>query len=95
MINLTEQVELTFMKNRLEIAYELLKNDGAIFVSIDEKQQAYLRVLMNDIFGESNSLEVFHVQARYTQKSLNEKDNFQPVMEYVLAMRKIKSVYAE
>ncbi len=84
---------LTFMKNRLEIAYELLKNDGAIFVSIDEKQQAYLRVLMNDIFGESNSLEVFHIQARYTQKSLNEKDNFQPVMEYVLAYAKNKNLF--
>lgn len=84
---------LTFMKNRLEAAYELLRADGAIFVSIDEKQEAYLRVLMNDIFGENNSLEIFHIQARYTQKSLNEKDDFQPVMEYVLAYAKNKTLF--
>ena len=84
---------LTFMKNRLEAACELLRADGAIFVSIDEKQEAYLRVLMNDIFGENNSLEIFHIQARYTQKSLNEKDDFQPVMEYVLAYAKNKTLF--
>ena len=84
---------LTFMKNRLEAAYELLRSDGAIFVSIDEKQEAYLRMLMNDIFGENNSLEIFHIQARYTQKSLNEKDDFQPVMEYVLAYAKNKTLF--
>lgn len=84
---------LTFMKNRLEAAYELLRADGAIFVSIDEKQEAYLRVLMNYIFGENNSLEIFHIQVRYTQKSLNEKDDFQPVMEYVLVYAKNKTLF--
>src|SRR5690625_7043649 len=78
------------MFNRLEIAREFLSDNGSIFVSIDEKQQAYLQVLMNEIFGENNLLEVFHIQARYTQKSLNEKDNFQPVMEYILAYAKDK-----
>lgn len=84
---------LTFMKNRLEASYDLLRDDGAIFISIDEKQQAYLQVLMNDIFGENNLLEVFHIQARFTQKSLNEKDDFQPVMEYVLAYAKNKELF--
>lgn len=37
---------LTFMKNRLEVARELLSKEGAIYVSIDDKEQAYLRVLM-------------------------------------------------
>ncbi|KPN79082.1 Adenine specific DNA methylase Mod [Apilactobacillus kunkeei] len=91
--NFSRSSWLTFMKNRLEIARELLSEDGSIFVSIDENQEAYLRVLMNDIFGENNSLEVFHIQARYTQKSLNEKDNFQPVMEYVLSYAKNKNKF--
>lgn len=76
---------LTFMKNRLDLAKKLLREDGVILVSIDEKQQAYLKVLMDEIFGDENLLEVFHIQVRYTNKSLNEKDDFQPVMEYVLA----------
>ncbi|WP_443741006.1 site-specific DNA-methyltransferase [Treponema berlinense] len=41
---------LTFMKNRLEIAKELLKDDGAIFVQCDDNEQAYLQILMNEIF---------------------------------------------
>jgi len=88
--NFNRATWLTFMFNRLEIAREFLSDNGSIFVSIDEKQQAYLQVLMNEIFGENNLLEVFHIQARYTQKSLNEKDNFQPVMEYILAYAKDK-----
>ncbi len=83
--NFSRSTWLTFMENRLKLAKKLLKNDGVILVSIDEKQQAYLKVLMDEIFGNENILEVFHLQVRYTNKSLNEKDDFQPVMEYVLA----------
>lgn len=84
---------LTFMKNRLELAKKLLREDGVILVSIDEKQQAYLKVLMDEIFGDENLLEVFHIQVRYTNKSLNEKDDFQPVMEYVLAYAFNKKIF--
>jgi DNA modification methylase len=45
---------LTFMKNRLEVARELLKDDGVIFISIDINEQAYLKVLCDEIFGRSN-----------------------------------------
>lgn len=84
---------LTFMKNRLDLAKKLLREDGVILVSIDEKQQAYLKVLMDEIFGDENLLEVFHMQVRYTNKSLNEKDDFQPVMEYVLAYAFNKKIF--
>lgn len=45
---------LTFMKNRLEVAKELLREDGAIFVQCDDNEQAYLKVLMDEIFGSDN-----------------------------------------
>ena len=45
---------LTFMKNRLEIARELLRDDGVIFVQCDDNEQAYLKVLMDEIFGRDN-----------------------------------------
>ena len=45
---------LTFMKNRLEIAKKLLTDDGVIFVQCDDNEQAYLKVLMDDIFGREN-----------------------------------------
>ncbi len=41
---------LTFMKNRLEVAKVLLRNDGVIFISIDDNEQAYLKVLCDQIF---------------------------------------------
>lgn len=45
---------LTFMKNRLELARKLLREDGTIFVQCDDNEQAYLKVLMDSIFGMNN-----------------------------------------
>lgn len=45
---------LTFMYPRLYIAKQLLKEDGVIFVSIDDNEVAQLRLLMDEIFGEEN-----------------------------------------
>ena len=45
---------LTFMKNRLEVAKKLLKNDGIIFIHIDDNEMHYLKVLADDIFGRDN-----------------------------------------
>jgi adenine-specific DNA-methyltransferase len=42
------------MKNRLEVARELLRDDGVIFVSCDDNEQAYLKVLMDEVFGREN-----------------------------------------
>lgn len=46
---------LTFMKNRLEVARELLRDDGVIFVQCDDNEQAYLKVLMDEIFGRDKT----------------------------------------
>ncbi len=43
---------LAFMKNRLEVAKDLLTNDGTIFVQCDDNEQAYLKVLMDEIFKD-------------------------------------------
>ncbi len=45
---------LTFMYPRLYIARRLLKDDGVIFVSIDDNEVAQLRLLMDEVFGEEN-----------------------------------------
>ncbi len=45
---------LTFMYPRLYIAKQLLKEDGVIFISIDDNEVAQLRLLMDEIFGEEN-----------------------------------------
>ena len=45
---------LTFMKNRLDVARELLRNDGMIFIHIDDQEMHYLKVLADDVFGRGN-----------------------------------------
>ena len=42
------------MKNRLKIARDFLREDGVIFVQCDDNEQAYLKVLMDEIFGREN-----------------------------------------
>lgn len=51
------------MKNRLEIAKELLTDDGVIFVQCDDNEQAYLKVLMDEIF-KNNFLNTISVKAK-------------------------------
>ena len=45
---------LTFMRNRLEIAKELLSSDGAIYMQLDYNEVHYCKVLMDEIFGREN-----------------------------------------
>ena len=45
---------LTFMRNRLEVARELLKDDGVILIHIDDQEMHYLKLVADDIFGRNN-----------------------------------------
>lgn len=47
---------LTFLKNRLDVARELLRDDGIIFVQCDDTEGSYLKVLVDEIFGRNNFL---------------------------------------
>lgn len=55
---------LTFIKNRLEVAYSLLGQDGFIFVQCDDNEQAYLKVLMDETFGRNNFINVITVKTK-------------------------------
>lgn len=50
---------LTFMYPRLELAKELLADDGIIFISIDDNEQANLKALCDEVFGEQNFVASF------------------------------------
>lgn len=58
---------LTFMKNRLELAKKLLREDGSIFVQCDDNEQAYLKVLMDGIFSAEKFVSTIHCQMSTTQ----------------------------
>ncbi|WP_277285244.1 site-specific DNA-methyltransferase [Sneathia sanguinegens] len=84
---------LSFMEKRLRIAKELLTEEGVIFISIDDNEQAQLKLLCDEVFGEENYLSTHHIQVRYTNKSLNEDSDWQPVMEYVYIYTKSKFLF--
>lgn len=84
---------LTFMSKRLKLAKNLLKEDGVMFISIDDNEFAQLRLLCDEIFGEDNLLDTFYIQVRYADKSLNEKDHFQKLIEQVLVYAKNKILF--
>ena len=73
---------------RLKLAKDLLSDDGVIFISIDDNEYDNLQKITDEIFGSENRLETFHIQVRYDNKSLNEKDDFQKLIEYVLIYAK-------
>lgn len=56
---------LTFMKNRLEVAKELLKDGGSIFIECDKNEVFYLKVLCDMIFGNENFVSDIAVQTSY------------------------------
>lgn len=73
----------SMMYPRLKMARKLLSEDGVIFISIDDHEQANLKKICDEIFGAENYIETFNVQVRYENKSLNEKDDFQKLVEYI------------
>lgn len=53
---------LTFMYPRLQLARELLSDDGVIFISIDDNEQSNLKVLCDEVFGEQSFLAQISVK---------------------------------
>ncbi|MGD0651146.1 MAG: site-specific DNA-methyltransferase [Verrucomicrobiia bacterium] len=53
---------LTFMKNRLEAAKDLLSEEGSVWVNIDDNEIAYLTILMDQIFGRANYITTVTVK---------------------------------
>jgi len=79
---------LTFMYPRLYIAKQLLKDDGVIFVSIDDNEVAQLRLLMDEIFGEENFISEIIWYSKYTVA--NDTNYLSQQHEYILLYAKQK-----
>ena len=79
---------LCMMWPRLQLLKELLAEDGAIFVSIDDNEQHHLRMMMNEIFGEENFFAVLTRRAMHTVR--NSSKDFNLNADYILAYAKSK-----
>lgn len=76
---------LSFMSERLRIAYKLLSKDGVIFVSIDDNEQAQLKLLMDEIFSEDNFIMCM---PRITKKSGKTTSAYAKNHDYILVYTK-------
>ena len=81
-------VWLSMMYPRLYLARNLLREDGVIFISIDDNEQANLKLLCDEIFGAENFLTIITLKVRYEGKTLVEDMDFQKLVEYVLVYAK-------
>src|SRR5574344_2148910 len=77
---------LSFMYPRLLLARDLLTNDGVIFISIDDNEQANLKLLCNDVFGEENFVSNLIWKSGRTAAS-----HFTNEHEYIIGLAKNKS----
>ena len=73
---------LTFMMPRLQLARDLLSKDGVIFISIDDNEQAYLKQLCDNIFGEDNFLAQLIWEKAFAPK--NDAKFFSDSHDYIL-----------
>lgn len=82
---------LAFMYPRLLLARDLLSPDGVIFISIDDNEQANLRLLCDDVFHEDNFIELFSWTKTATPPALSNKSR--KTNEYILCYEKKRNNY--
>ncbi|WP_233118466.1 site-specific DNA-methyltransferase [Aggregatibacter actinomycetemcomitans] len=79
---------LTFMYPRLYIARELLKEDGVIFISIDDNEVVQLKLLCDEVFGEGNFVAEFIWDKKNSAKGVPPRNMVVNIHEYILCYSK-------
>lgn len=62
--NIEHSIWLNLMRKRLELLKDLLSDDGSIWIQIDDEEQAYLKVLCDEVFGRSNFVNMISVNMK-------------------------------
>jgi len=85
---------LIFMKNRLEIAKKMLKEDGIIFISLDDRESHYCKVLMDEIFGRDCFVrEMIWLKGNAQNDAKNIQRNTESILVYAKNLN--KGIYKE
>lgn len=89
--NFNHSTWLTFIKNRLSIAKQLLRNDGCIFIQCDDNEQAYLKVLCDEVLGRENFVNCIAVKMSEATgvKMSHSNIRFPKLKEYILFYKNI------
>jgi hypothetical protein len=81
---------LSLMRSRIEILWRLLRNDGALWISIDDREMPYLRILLDEICGRSSFIASNIWQKRYSREN---REAIGDVHEYVLLYAKDRDLF--
>lgn len=81
---------LSLMRERLEILWRLLRSDGSLWVSIDDREMPYLRIVLDEICGRSAFVASNIWQKRYSREN---REAIGDVHEYVLVYVKDREVF--
>ncbi len=84
---------LCMMYPRLCLLHQFLRDDGVIFISIDDNEVHHLRMLMDEIFGEKNFFAILTRRAMHTVR--NSSKDFNHNADYTLVYAKEKSWFGE
>jgi len=82
---------LSFMDNRLRLAKNLLSDNGVIFISIDDNEQAHLKILCDTIFGEENFIAQIIWEKKFSPQ--NDAKWFSDNHDYMLVYGKQKELW--
>ncbi len=85
---LEHSIWLSLLYERLNILRNLLRPDGFFCCHIDDSEGAYLKVMLDEVFGRSNYLSTLFVQVRYAEKTLTQDMNFHKQIEQIHVYRK-------
>ena len=83
---LEHSIWLGLMRDRLEIIKRLLSDDGSLWISIDDNEQAYLRILLDEVFGRSNFIATVIWQKVFAPK--NTARHFSEDHDFVIVFAK-------
>ena len=88
--NLEHSIWLSLMKKRLVLLRELLSEDGTIWIQIDDEEQAYLKVLCDEVFGRGNFINMISVNMKNIAgvSGGGEDKRLKKNCEYILAYAK-------
>lgn len=83
---LEHSIWLGLMRDRLEVLRSLMAEDGSIWIAIDDNEMAYLKVLLDEVFGRRNSVATICWEKIYTKK--NSAKFFSAMHDFVLVYAK-------
>lgn len=81
--NLEHSIWLGLMRERLYLLRTLLSDDGFIACHIDDSEGAYLKVLLDEVFGRNNYKTTFFVRVRYPDKTLKQDMDYHKEIEQI------------